>query len=374
MPGIHLSFLSLNVKRGCDKTIINIMYNIELEKGKIKKMNEAIMVKPGSVEAYQNTSNDLYIKRQLDSEGQYTYKISVVKSYWSYVEHFFKSLFTCCSTETSYFYGLNARKIIDANASLKRALWPIPETFCGFTLDVFPKFFLYLDARAFQSASCVSKGWNKLMHGEWEHTKLKNQAIAFGKEKWESHFKININTEPMVPLSLFACLEEPDPWDSDKKVKETHAFILSPKGVSVPILENHLQDQLCHDAGIDSSINESSEWILVRTTPLPGRTGYTFEEQKEWVEGFADRGYSIPTSLEVVICMLIYKAKSGKNMLDTMDVRCIDQNNDDHYGVLCKSAQLIVGIHPTGKICVSGRMHTHLTDSCGITVVRKFKL
>lgn len=83
-------------------------------------MNDRMfVVRPESYEAYSHQSSNLHVRQRLESNGQYSYKVSTVNNWWAYVKMIFRSLFACCATSTNHFYGLDACRRIARNEELE---------------------------------------------------------------------------------------------------------------------------------------------------------------------------------------------------------------------------------------------------------------
>ncbi|MBA3237382.1 MAG: hypothetical protein H0T62_03410 [Parachlamydiaceae bacterium] len=235
-----------------------------------------------------------------------------MKSWWSYVKQFFRSLFTCCTTGTNYSYGLDAYSIISADQDLQKRVnsllistleatkgknrskavtkispWRLTTTaiesliFDGLVPDVFPRIFSNLDFRALQASCCVSKTCHKLASDQNEQTRQKAEGIAFGKAEWKA-MGLNMGDEPLIPSSLVNGLEWRDPVDPTQTVGDTHMLVLVPAGLTLKSLGvlvksrfpgseatgyRYIQDRILNQL---STPNERSYWVLMKKDVIPG--------------------------------------------------------------------------------------------------------
>lgn len=327
-------------------------------------MNYNIDVRPGSAQAYLDNSPNLYVRERLDSEGNHYYKVSTVKSYWSYVKHFFRSLFTCCtSTSTAYSYGLEACKIINVNSNLKEGVTPPPIStlvtaqgqknkpktviqipdWCstaaavtsvifkelGLVTDVYPRLFFNFDFRTLKALRCVSKAcyiWTvELKCKILQH---KAEEIAFGKARWEA-LGLDIGEEPSIPSSLVNSLEEPDHVNPNQSVWDTHMFGLIPAGLTpksfgelvkcrFPPSFTGFHDNLPSCQDIFDSLtkpNETSYWVLMKKDGILKSEGTCQAEYDHEVYEFANKAkanYVIPTALEAAVGIFMHEFKLGE--------------------------------------------------------------
>ncbi|MBS0646803.1 MAG: hypothetical protein JSR97_09490, partial [Verrucomicrobia bacterium] len=176
---------------------------------------------------------------------------------------------------------------------------------------------------------------------------VNSMVTCFGKKDWETHFG-SVGKEPPLPKNILEILNSQCPFhgDTGSRIKDTHVLVLIPNTVNRKPLTLNEIDKLAQTPKsghptrgitrtqlndtfptfIDKTEIKSSYWVLMTKTVLPDPT---FKEEEmevkvaESVEdptgfleskGYATQGYSLPSCLEIVTCVLITEVKSGERL------------------------------------------------------------
>ncbi|MCP5506687.1 MAG: BTB/POZ domain-containing protein [Chlamydiales bacterium] len=157
---------------------------------------------------------------------------------------------------------------------------------------------------------------------------------AFGPAEWEKNFPVTIKPEwvPQLPKNIHEILEQEDPTEPGKKLKETCTFFLRPKkliflGEDGIKLEFYLtlgnakilamvptnSDRSMHCSGLDEldcSLVAESSWVLMRKELIPDSRNKSFEKQKKLLKG----SFEVPTIMDAILLCMITYVSEGKNI------------------------------------------------------------
>lgn len=150
---------------------------------------------------------------------------------------------------------------------------------------------------------------------------------CFGPVEWEKNFGLIIRNPPPVPNALIQKWNNSCPFEEDKKVSETHALFLVPRGISLrkmnklaahpnvsdkssyPYLYTTKEPFLEKEIPIYDEEIEESYWVLMKKEP----SQMTVEESQELV--YCSRRvshYELPSVLEVILGVVLPYVLSGE--------------------------------------------------------------
>ena len=173
---------------------------------------------------------------------------------------------------------------------------------------------------------------------------------AFGKAEWEKTFPVTIGEVPPLPDSIHAILEQEDPCEPGKKLKQTCKLFLRPEKVILHeedgsekelslsfdgveelakkatnperrtnfVTLDQLRDQL-----IQMQVAESG-WVLIRKEVFPGSRNKHFENQKQLLKG----EFEVPKIMDAILVNFITYASEGRYLYGTNPgtfTRCQDK-------------------------------------------------
>lgn len=164
--------------------------------------------------------------------------------------------------------------------------------------EAFFKILSYLNENELGRSSLVSKEWKRIASDEalWKPLYPK---IAFGKEKWATHFGV-IGEEPPLPPNIHQILKSRPRFLNGKSVEETHMLVLIPSSINgKPLTLNSIGDLVesplqGHKTGYryiwsemftehgEKSVN-ASYWVLMSKDVLPKSRNKNYSAQQELV-------------------------------------------------------------------------------------------
>ena len=185
----------------------------------------------------------------------------------------------------------------------------------------------FLGLQDIASSSMVSKSWNKDINLEEDPRMWKTQlkAMAFGPEKWETHFG-DVGEVPPLPKNILEEMMKPCGFWPGKRVGETHMLVLIPATINGELLTiksfrelvkkpkegnktdyEHIADQILIDFG-DTPI-EKSHWVLMTKDVIPWSRGEGYAFQKALVT--AEPDYQVPNLLDAIVLVLTDYVSTG---------------------------------------------------------------
>lgn len=163
-----------------------------------------------------------------------------------------------------------------------------------------------------------------------------NQAF-FGKEKWERHFG-TISTLPELPKAVLSILDNPCPFWSDKKIRDTHRMIAIPHQVNGDFFDLNLLSQIVTSPkdgkkGKFRNFNQKvleklgktiqeNQWILITNDVIPQSRGKTFCEQKKLLDNHnigSQLKHEIPKAIELATAILTHYCSTGQVMYGSLE-------------------------------------------------------
>ncbi|MCB1111912.1 MAG: BTB/POZ domain-containing protein [Chlamydiales bacterium] len=196
---------------------------------------------------------------------------------------------------------------------------------------------------------------------------------TFGLAEWEHTFPVIIKPKwvPPLPKNIHAILEQEDPTEPGKKLKETCAFFLRPEKVilreedgsekksyltfevvnkltgmpknrsqwvlySIPSsLWDHLRAMPATEAG----------WVLIRKEMIPGSRFKSFENQKRLLK----EKFEVPTIMDAALLYVITHANEGKRLYRSENYTRCQEKFEHHQTMVGGSnySELIVDYNET---------------------------
>lgn len=158
----------------------------------------------------------------------------------------------------------------------------------------------------------------------------------FGKTEWEQTFPITIIGDiPPLPSNIHAVLDKQDPWEPNKKLKDTCKLFLRPEKAILHTMQGDKEIVLGFDgleelaqnatdpkrrayfAGcwdeMKNQLNqtvESSRWVLIRNEIIPGTRDLDFKEQEDLLQG----NFEAPKVMDAIFLNMITFASEGTRL------------------------------------------------------------
>ena len=154
---------------------------------------------------------------------------------------------------------------------------------------------------------------------------------AFGKKAWEETFPVTIVEVPPLPANIHTILEQEDPCEPGKKLKETCMLFLRPEKVILKE-EGDKELYLSFD-GVEELAKKAtnyqrrarcfthedlyqirqnpaakSGWVLMRRELIPNTRNTSFNQQKQLLKGC----FEVPKLMDAIFLNIITFAKEGK--------------------------------------------------------------
>ncbi len=207
--------------------------------------------------------------------------------------------------------------------------------------------------------------------------KAELRNFVFGARQWERYFG-EVERIPL-PLELSDILNERDPFETDKKVKDTFRLFLLPRKVnSHPLTLNsleklvqspredsggysapcHYREEASHQPLRNKPVNTAC-WILMRKQIIPGSQGKSFEEQQQMIGSCP--GYTVPGVFECAVAGFTHYVQNGEGLIN-----CFSRCQEEIRGV-----RLSVGSF-FNESEESANRHFDEKSSLGIVAQRKF--
>ncbi len=194
---------------------------------------------------------------------------------------------------------------------------------------------------------------------------------TFGKAEWEKTFPVTIEEVPPLPPNIHAILEQEDPCEPGKKLKETCMLFLRPESVTLHEKESDKELLLTFDNVeklAQSATNEKfrtkydtfrelrdqmnktpvakAAWVLIRKDLIPDTRGRSFEDQKKELKG----NFEVPLLMDAVLLNILVYASEGEHLYGKKGnfwifTRCQEPyTRQEPY----KQWQTVVGFDPKG--------------------------
>lgn len=191
---------------------------------------------------------------------------------------------------------------------------------------------------------------------------------TFGKAEWEKTFPVTIEEVPPLPPNIHAILEQKDPNDPSKKVKESYQLFLRPEyvtlhekeGSKVVLLnfdgveelakkatnEKFRMKYFTHDE-LREQMNKQpvakAGWVLIRKEVIPATRKQDFEYQKKFLKGNVE----VPLLMDAILLNILIYASEGKCLYGrepSTYTRCQEKHRN------CQT--LVGGLDPSGELAV----------------------
>lgn len=160
---------------------------------------------------------------------------------------------------------------------------------------------------------------------------------AFDKEAWEKAFPVSIKRAPPLSSNLKVNLEQADPYEPGKKLKDTCQLFLRPE--KVVLLKNGKEVELTFNcieelAKTATQINKRTKyqtvcenlrdylskvpamkagWVLMRKEVIPGSRTLSFKDQKSLLKG----KFEAPSFIDVILLNILTYASEGRYLYGT---------------------------------------------------------
>ncbi len=184
----------------------------------------------------------------------------------------------------------------------------------------------------------VSKQGEKALAGIASEQAVSGKASqlplgAFGKNEWEKTFPVTIEEVPPLPPNIHEILEQEDPCEPGKTLKETCQLFLRPQKIILHEEGNDKELALSFD-GVEELATSATNpdrrmnfetfdelrgqlnqmpvaeagWVLMRKEVIPGTGGKNFKSQKGLLKG----GFEVPKLMDAILLSVLYFASEGK--------------------------------------------------------------
>lgn len=175
---------------------------------------------------------------------------------------------------------------------------------------------------------------------------------AFGKEEWENSFPVTVEEVPPLPANIHEILEQADPCEPGKKMRETCMLFLRPKKVilheeggdkELPISFDGVEELAKKAAdparrahyqtfdGLRAQMNgmpvADSGWVLMRKEVIPGSRNLSFENQIGLLQG----NFEVPKLMDAILLNILTYASEGMCLYGINPVtytRCQEMHTD----------------------------------------------
>ncbi|NGX42414.1 MAG: hypothetical protein K940chlam7_00694, partial [Chlamydiae bacterium] len=157
----------------------------------------------------------------------------------------------------------------------------------------------------------------------------------FGKAEWEKTFPVTIKDEdvPPLPPNIHAILEQEDPCELGKQLKDTCQLFLRPEKVTFHEASGDREVELGFD-GVEELAKkatnarrrtqyettdllrdqmnkvsvEASGWVLMRKGVIPNSRNKSFTDQKQLLKG----SFEVPKTMDAILLNIIIYAIEGR--------------------------------------------------------------
>lgn len=176
----------------------------------------------------------------------------------------------------------------------------------------------------------------------------KPKPLAFGPESWEMFIGV-VDPATSLPKNICDTLEANDPWDTTKKVRDTHLLFWRPMTINgLPItlqtIETAFKSPKCgmrphigynrtpnppHNTKQEfiNRLNDTWDkvhtpgWVLLRKEAVPETANELYSKQSQIV--LEKKGYNIPTIIEVVFGIFIEQMRGNPIPFAPLGTRCL---------------------------------------------------
>jgi V8-like Glu-specific endopeptidase len=157
-------------------------------------------------------------------------------------------------------------------------------------------------------------------------------AMAFGKAQWAEYFG-DCGAEPPLPPNINQILASPCPFWPEKKVAETHLFVLIPPTLDgKPLTLNSLGERVKRPKkghatqyrfiwdeivkALGQQPTSRSHWVLMTREVIPGSRGKSYANQQALVAQLAKgMDYTVLSALEAAICVFVHYVRKQERLL-----------------------------------------------------------
>ncbi len=223
------------------------------------------------------------------------------------------------------------------------------------------------------------------------------KPLAFGPESWEMYIGVVDPAEPL-PDSICDTLEANDPWDTAKKVKETHLLFWRPMKINgQPITLQSIETAFKSPKGggrphsgynktvylpddnrqrfinlLNSTwdqVHASPAWVLLRKEAIPESTNKDYSSQSQILG--RKKGYGVPSIIEIVFGIFIEHMRGNPAPYASIATRCAPTGLTTSPEVPA-SEWLVYGNHPLDCFKAPPSHSFINTESIGMGAVIRF--